>query len=198
MPQLHYHDDELIRLLKESSQEAFTQLYTQYSQALYLNLLKLVKSEPTAEEILQDTFITIWEKRASLSIESNLGGYLFRIAQNKVHDFFRKLKRDQKLRDYILQVSVSEFDPIEKNLLRQEELALLSTAIENLSPQRRQVFQLCKLEGRSYQEVSAQLGISTSTINDHIVKATRFVRDFMLADERLTTSCLPLLVFLYS
>lgn len=197
MPKLLYNEEEILRMLKAGSQEAFTQLYEQYSHSLYLNLLKLVKLESTAEDILQDTFVKIWERRASLSIESNLGGYLFRVAQHNAHDSFRKLKRDQVLRDYILNVSVGEYDSLEKSLLDHEESPSLSNAIEHLPPQRRQVFQLCKLEGKSYKDVSSLLGISTSTINDHIVKAMRFIRDYMLADNRHVTSYLLIPVFLY-
>ncbi len=107
---------------------------------------------------------------------------MFRIAENKVHDFFRKLKRDRKLYDYISEVSCGEYADIEDNILYCKETALLNKAIENLAPQRKQVFNLCKMEGKSYREVSQLLHISTSTINDHIVKATRAIRNFILSN----------------
>ncbi|WP_290799074.1 RNA polymerase sigma factor [Flavihumibacter sp. UBA7668] len=198
MPELPDKDCELLRLLKTGDKAAFTQIYELYSQSLYLNLLKLLKFEPAAEELLQDIFITLWEKRTTIQIDTHLSGYLFGIAQHKAQDFFRKLKRDRKLHDYIRELATGEFESVEAKLLRQEELDLLNNAINRLSPQRKQVFQLCKLEGKSYQEVSHILGISPSTINDHIVKATRFIRDFMLAQDRLTTAYLPIFLLLYS
>jgi RNA polymerase sigma-70 factor (ECF subfamily) len=71
---------------------------------------------------------------------------------------------------------------VEIKILHREETALLNKAIENLPPQRKEVFYLCKMEGKSYLEVSRRLGISASTINDHIVKANRAVREFILAN----------------
>ena len=60
----------------------------------------------------------------------------------------------------------------------EENLAILQKAVEELPPQRQQVFRLCKLEGKSYKEASEVLGISASTISDHIVKATKTIRDY--------------------
>ena len=57
-----------------------------------------------------------------------------------------------------------------------EKLVALESTIQNIPPQRQQVFRLCKLEGKSYKEVSELLGISVSTISDHIVNATKFIR----------------------
>jgi RNA polymerase sigma-70 factor (family 1) len=177
-----YDEHKLLSQLKAGDKLAFARLYELYSRPLYLNLLKLLKTEQAAEEILQNIFYIVWEKREAITINHSIKGYLFRIAENKVHDFFRKLKRNRKLYDYIQQVSCGEYEDVEIKILHSEETALLNKAIENLPPQRKQVFYLCKMEGKSYQEVSRLLGISASTINDHIVKATRAVRDFILAN----------------
>ena len=178
---IFYDERELLSELKAGNKAAFTRLFELYSQPLYLNLLKLLKTDQAAEEILQNIFLIVWEKRETITINHSVKNYLFRIAENKVHDFFRKLKRDRKLYDYIREESCGEFDDLENNILHNEETALLNKAIENLSPQRKQVFNLCKLEGKSYLEVSELLHISTSTINDHIVKAKRAIRDFILS-----------------
>ena len=176
-----YDEHELLSRLKAGDKLAFARLYELYSRPLYLNLLKLLKTEQLAEEILQGIFFTVWEKRETITINHSIKGYLFRIAENKVHDFFRKLKRDRKLYDHLLEMSCGEYEDVEIKILHSEETALLNKAIENLSPQRKEVFYLCKMEGKSYLEVSRRLGISASTINDHIVKANRAVRDYILA-----------------
>jgi RNA polymerase sigma-70 factor (ECF subfamily) len=179
------NEQELLSQLKVGNKEAFTHLYKLHSQLLYLNLLKLIKIEPAAEEILQDIFLIVWEKRETITINHSIKSYLFRIAENKVHDFFRKLKRDRKLHDYIREASSGEYATLEDKILNTDETLLLNKAIESLSPQRRQVFNLCKIQQKSYREVGLLLGISTSTINDHIVKATRALRDFILKNNAM-------------
>ncbi|GEP98829.1 RNA polymerase sigma factor [Chitinophaga cymbidii] len=166
-----YSDSELLELLRNGSKEAFTQLYATYSERLYHILLRMVKSPDIAEELLQDVFIRIWEKRATINVQSSLGAYLNKIGENIVYDFFRKAARDRslyaQLENYMERVTEPAAAPVDGG----EDL--LNKAIEELPPQRRQVFRLCKLEGQSYQQVSLLLGISVSTVNDHIVKATK-------------------------
>ncbi|MEJ7736913.1 MAG: sigma-70 family RNA polymerase sigma factor [Chitinophagaceae bacterium] len=198
MPLDSYNDElKLLNRLKAGDKLAFTRFYEMYSRPLYLNLLKLLKSEPAAEEILQDIFLIIWEKREAISINFSIKSYMFRIAENKTRDFFRKLKRDRKLHDYIREVSSGEYAEVEDKILHTEETILLNKAIENLPSRRKQVFYLCKIQGKSYHEVSCILGISTSTINDHVVKATRTIRDFILTHNGVTAAWLPVILFLY-
>lgn len=177
-------------MLKEGHQEAFTQLYHLYSERIYCNLLKLLKSEQVAQEILQDIFIILWEKRDTIDIQTSFRSYLFRIGENKVIDFYRKARRDQSLYAYIKAAATEHYTHIEEALLNRENAELLQKAVNSLPPQRKQVFELCKLQGKSYQEVSEELGISTSTINDHIVKATRTIRQYIYSNREIHTALL--------
>ncbi len=137
----------------------------------------MVKSPTEAEEILQEVFLKIWHHRESINPEKSFRSYLFKIAENKVFDFFRKAARDKEKTALLMEMGSSEYLP-EHLLSRNENLLLLEKAIGSLSPQRQLVFRLCKLEDKSYKEVSALLNISVSTISDHIVKATRAIRSY--------------------
>jgi RNA polymerase sigma-70 factor (ECF subfamily) len=181
-----YNEKELLSLLKQSSEPAFEKIYQLYSARLYGNLLKLVKSESTAQEILQDVFMKIWDNRKIIDPEKSFRSYLFRIAENKVYDFFRKAARDKKMKARLLAVATEHYVHIEEMLFNKENEAILQKSIESLPLQRQQIFRLCKLEGKSYEEVSRLLGISTSTISDHIVKATRAVREYLFANLEVT------------
>jgi len=174
-----YNEQTLLNSLRQGDEAAFARLYQLYGERLYFNLLKMVKHTETAEELLQDIFIQVWEKRNTIEIHTSFRSYLFRIGENKVYDFYRKLRRDKSLYAYIKAAAIEHYSHIEENLLFRENTRLLQNAISTLSPQRRQIFELCKIQGKSYQEVGALLNISTSTINDHIVKATRTIRQYI-------------------
>jgi RNA polymerase sigma-70 factor (family 1) len=193
--QSNHIEKEWLARVKYGDQQAFSELYQCYSERLYRSLLRLVKSEQMAEELLQDIFVKFWEKRETIDIGFSLQSYLLRIGENMVYDFYRKLKRDQKLLAIIKAAASDNYTPIEDSLLIEENTQLLRQAIETLPPQRRQVFEYCKLQGRSYQETSELLGISTSTINDHIVKATKTIRQFIFAHQKATALLLVLSVF---
>lgn len=178
-----YNEQLLLNGLRQGDQASFDQLYQLYSERLYINLLKLVKHPETAEEILQDIFIQVWEKRATIEIHTSIRAYLFRIGENKVYDFYRKVRRDKVLYAHVKAAASEQYTHIEETLLFRENEQLLHAAVAALPPQRRQVFELCKLQGKTYEQVSAQLGISTSTINDHIVKATRSIRQYFYSQD---------------
>ena len=139
----------------------------------------------------------IWDNRQNIDIDQSFRSYLFRIAENKAYDFFRKAARDKKLQAQVLVAATEHYEHIESMLFNKENLAILNGAIESLPSQRQQVFRLCKLERKSYQEVSELLGISTSTVSDHIVKATRSVKEYLFANLKSTilVASLSLLLF---
>ncbi len=187
-------DIALIARFQNGDKEAFTELYKLYSHTLYLNLVKLVKSEDIASEMLQEIFVIIWEKRNTIEIQSSFRAYLFRIGENKVIDFYRRVKRNKHLLSTIQKIASEHYSYIEEDIISREDETMIKKAIDTLPPQRRLIFELCKLQGKSYHEVSTQLGISTATINDHIVKGTKAIREFLYNHQQCSTSLLLFLL----
>jgi DNA-directed RNA polymerase specialized sigma24 family protein len=106
--------------MRPGSEWAFEKINKLYSTGLNCNLLKLVKSEPEVQEILQDIFLKIGNNRQNIDIDKSFRSYLFKIAENKVYDFSDKAVRDKKLEAQLLAIASSEYTPI-------EELCLLMT-----------------------------------------------------------------------
>ncbi len=179
-------EKELLLLLKEGHERSFEEIYKLYSARLFGNIYKMVKEKSTAQEILQEVFVKLWNNRASIDPERSFRSYLFRIAENSVYDFFRKAARDRKMQARLIAAATEHYEHIEEMLLRKENNRVLQNAIDSLSPQRQQVFRLCKLEGKTYEEVGQQLGISASTISDHIVKANKAIREYLFEHMDLT------------
>src|SRR5690606_25638441 len=109
--------------------------------------------------------------------------YLFRIAENRVFDFYRKLGRDDQLQNEIRKYTSEGYTHTEEALFLKETEHFLNQAIDQLPEKQKQVFILCKLEGKSYEEVSRLMGISISTVNGHIVNATKFIKSFLFKQE---------------
>lgn len=168
---------QLLIALKSGDRHAFEEIYQSYSPRIFLNILKMIKSVDDSQEILQDVFIKVWEKRELIDPEQSFKSYLFQISRYTVYNFFRKVNLDKKLKAYLSFENTELYTHIEENIVQRENSQLIMNAIEELPPQRKQIYKLCKIEGRSYAEVAMQLGISSSTINDHIVKATKFLRE---------------------
>lgn len=167
----------LLISLKSGDRAAFGQIYKLYSLRIYWNILKMVKSEDDAKELLQDVFLKVWEKRALLDPLQSFRSYLFQISKFTVYNFIRKNNLEKKLKDYLSQENSELYTHVEELLSYKQSDAFIQEAIEQLPPQRKQIYKLCKIEGKSYEEVSKMMGISTSTISDHIVKATKFIKN---------------------
>lgn len=168
---------DLVVRLKRGDVEAFHKLYVLYSARLYGMLVKLTKSETVSEDLLQNVFLKVWTGRDHIDPTQTFRAYLFKIAENLAYDFFRQSERDLRRRKELLLRTILYYEQGDEACYRHEKEMALYQAIESLPPQRKQVFTLCKLNGKSYEEVSQLLRISASTINDHIVKATRFLRE---------------------
>lgn len=175
------YEKELLSQLREGDVKAFEYIYRSYSPRLYGSILKIVKSVAVTEELLQDTFQRIWEHRKTIDINRSFKSYLFTIARNLVYDYFNHASRQKLLENYLqVKDAMPAYDflnPFEEK----ESEKLLERAIHQLPPQRKLVYTLCKIEGKSYEDVSKVLGISVSTISDHIVKATKSIKAYYIS-----------------
>lgn len=180
------NEPELLTLLREGDHHAFSIFYRHYSKPLYYNILSLVKDPAASEELVQEIFSKIWHKHAEIQIHSTFGGYLFQSGRNIVHDFFRRLDREQVLYAKIRNIVTEEYSHVEESLLAKENLDLLQQAINQLSPQRRRAFELCKMDGLSYKQASEVMGISLSTLKDHMAQARESIREYL--NHRLQTA----------
>ena len=184
---------DLLMALRQGDERAFEKIYQLYSLRLFGKLMNLVKSEAQAKDILQEVFLKLWEHRQSIDLEKSFRSYLFKITENKVYDFFRQAARDKIKEQQLVHSSTIDYSFIEYCKTSKDHLQTLTKAIDELPPQRKQIFSLCKLEGKSYKEVSDLLNISVSTISDHIVKGTKSIRKYF---EKYKASMVAMLLIL--
>lgn len=166
----------LIRL-REGEHAAFEKLYGQYKLLLLSNMLHVLKSAELAEEVLQDLFLKVWQNRENIDPDKSFRAYLFKISSNLMYDVFRKIAKDRRLQAHFLQAFEEAYTLEDDSLYSAEKKEELYKAIDLLPPQRRKVYVLCKLEEKSYKEVSEALSISTAAVNDHIRKANLFLKE---------------------
>lgn len=170
------NERELLMLLKEGNYAAFDTLYKIYSPRIFGRLIRLLANEIVAEELLQDLFFRIWEKRTQIHIDKSFKAYLFTIAQNLVYDYFRRQSVDQRFRQDFVSQYKEQYQHVEEGVIFKQTEAELMQAIEKLPQQCRKVFILFKLEGKSYAEIGDLLNISKSTINNHLTKANALLK----------------------
>ena len=183
MPVEKLHNEPLLILqLRDGDQEAFTTLYRYYSPILYVNIQRMVRDPLTTEELVQELFTRIWHKRTAKGVQEDFQGYMYRIAQNLVHDFFRRLKKDHILMERF-RASLEETDKAasaEEILQRQQSRGIINNAIEHLPPQQKKAYKLVKEEGYTYQRAAEDMGISPFTVKEYLSLANKSIRAYIL------------------
>lgn len=172
---------ELTKRLKENDAKAFNVLYWNYHSAIYYNVLKLIRDSIIAEDIVQEVFITLWEKRHMLDSEQEISGWLFVVSYNKSVSYLKR-----KLKETLGQTNLPELleDTIDETIdIRNEiegaRIGILKNAIEHLSPQKRKVFELCKLQRKTYVEASEELNLSKHTVKEYLSEAILDIKDYI-------------------
>jgi RNA polymerase sigma-70 factor (ECF subfamily) len=130
------------------------------------------------DELTQDVFVRIWEKRGRLGEVESFKGYLFKVTRNVVLNFFRALKVRQRVMELDESAVVGEND-LEDELLFKQYYRIAIEAMEKLPPGRRKVFSMSIDDGLTLDEIAAQLHITRSGVKKQLYAATAFVRQYM-------------------
>jgi len=180
--------------LRNDDVDAFNILYWEYHAAVYGNALKLIKDPVIAEDIVQDVFVTLWRKRHAIDPEQDLVGWLFVVSHHKTIDQLkRKLK--QALVQKNLSISREDRSIIVNTDLKEEQLDAIEQAMDQLSPQKRKVFELCKVQGRTYKKAAEELHISKYTVKEYLSEAIVSIKKYIGEHPRQTGIFIYFLVF---
>ena len=182
MSEEHLQDHEELQNLdglKNGQRSAFDFVYKKYSKSLLSRMQRMVKSPEIADELLQDVFLKVWTNRTDIDLDKSFKGWIFTIAQTTVFTYYRKLALDKKMQQHVLEVFVEFYEQTEEYIFNKERMQLLNSAVDQLPPQRKEIFRLCKIEGKSYQEAAELLSISPSTVSNQLVSATKSVKRYV-------------------
>lgn len=185
-------DTYLVKLLKEHNEAAFQQIFERYRNDIYTYAKTLLRSDVAAEEVVQEVFLRIWQKTDQLNPDLSLRAFLFTMCRNLCFDALRKIANNKKLCEEIFYTTETSHNQIQDGLFDQEYEQIKQGAIEKLPPKRKLIFQMSREREMSYEEISTELGISTSTVKSQMNKALKHMRNQL---ERQTDLILTLVVY---
>lgn len=178
-PPLSTTDAELLVRIKAGDDSAFDALFRRYYAELCRTANRFVRNEAQAEDLIQELFFGLWERRDGLPDDlTAVGGYLHRAARNRSLNFLRDQNRipvDDAELPLHLSSSALPSDGLEQDDLRTR----LHHAIDRLPERCRLVFTMSKLEDMSQREIAESLEISTKTVENQMTRAYRFLREWL-------------------
>lgn len=173
--------EEIIHLIRNGDEHAFSLLHKECQKPLYYFTYKLVEDSKTAEDIVSETFAKAWFLRQNFKTLSDIRGFLYVSARNGAYDYLRSKKRRQEaLLDDIQEVQ-EDGSVNALNLLIQTELLFdIYREIENLPPQQRTIISLFYLQDLNISEISEKLNIIPETVRNTKSIALKVLRSKIL------------------
>lgn len=162
--------------IKNGDEKSFEILFHKYYKFLCQYAAKIINDDSAAEEIVQDFFVKIWEKRETLNIETSVKNYLFRSVKNLCINYIQHNKTKYNYAKKVIseiENNFSDDDSFPETELSQK----IEESINSLPEKRKEIFRLSRQEGLKYQEIAEKLNISIKTVETQMSLAIKTLRD---------------------
>lgn len=164
--------------IRQSNRRAFDELF----QAVYPQLVAFAasytKEKSSASDIVQDTFVALWQKRTAIDPEQSLKAYLYRIVRNRSLNYLRNRSSEISQPDIIVDEELHTEQEIDSKRNTDELSEKFGEWVEQLPARQQEAFELSRFDGLNHDEIAAVMEISPKTVNNHIVAALKQLRIF--------------------
>ena len=171
-----YTDLILLNLLKKDDQLAYTEIFERYSRLLVNHAYKILENQDEANDVVQEVFLTIWNKRHELAVTGSLSSYLYKAVKNRVLNHIAHEKVVSRYADSISDFIEQDYVFADSNLREKELEAIIAKEIALLPEKMREVFLLRKVEELSYDEIAIQLNITDKTAKQQVYNSLKILR----------------------
>jgi RNA polymerase sigma factor (sigma-70 family) len=172
-----YSNVEIVKCMQSDDTAAFDAIYWKYHLRIYKNITRILNDEDQAQNILQDVFISLWENRASLDASQPIVNWLFVVSYNKSLTFLKKKLKEPIIFQELDDLELAEVASIA--VYKEQQFEILEMALRQLSPQKKRVFDLCKMQGKTYAQTAAELHISRNTVKEYLSEAVLNIREYI-------------------
>lgn len=158
-------------------EDLFEQVFKSHFKSLHAYACTIMRDPMPAEEIVQNIFLKLWEKKEDITIKENISVYLYRAVHNESLNYLRHRKVRSAYQSYAMRQhkQTEQEKPAEKVVMKELEKKL-EIALQELPEQCRTIFQLSRFEDLKYREIADKLGLSVKTIENQMGKALKLLR----------------------
>lgn len=167
--------------IRRSNRRAFDELFRSVYPQLVKFAISYTKEKSSASDIVQDTFVALWQNRKAVDPEQSLKAYLYRIVRNRSLNYLRNRSAEISQPDIIIDDELQTEQEIDSRRNTDELSDKFEEWIEQLPERQQEAFELSRFDGLSHDEIAAVMEISPKTVNNHIVAALKQLRIFYKA-----------------
>lgn len=190
----NYSVPELVGFLKQGDANAFHQLYQRFASKIFRTCKKMYLCHEDAEEVVQEVFLKVWEKREGLDDSLSFNAYLFTIMRSSIFIRSRKQALDLAFKQYQLNYSTQVTCNTEEEMEYQELKLFSEKAIASLPKGQQEVFKLKFTEHLSAEEIALRLHLSKRTVENQLYKATKRLKQEFQSSELIPSDLFFLLL----
>lgn len=168
-------DIKLVESLKEGDRESFRTIFHLLRKRLYYFVFSYAKSEYVADEMVQEVFIKVWQKRESIK-PPTFTTFVFTIARNLTYNHMRDTFRRESVKEEVWKSVSTKYEHIEARILFAEYKYIVNRIVDDLPPQKRTIYMLSREEGKTNTEIAEILGITPKTVKNHLWKIMETIK----------------------
>jgi len=172
----HLTDAELAALTREGDTYAYTELFERYHKLLLAHAYRLLRDREEAHDVVQEVWLTLWQKHETLQLSGSLSAYLYTAVKNRV---FNLLSHEKVVARYAASLNAyfdSGIAPADHQLIDKELSALIEKEIESLPPKTREIFLLRRQAELDYDAIGEQLHISAGAAKQQVYNAVKILK----------------------
>lgn len=175
------NDEELMQMLRMGNTAGLDELFRRYYEELCISSLRILKDRKDAEDVVQEFFMSLWNKRNVLPEVDSVAPYFRRSVRNRSLNFLRDQKRIPSGDEDDMPILATSDSETSKELEAEELQVKIDRAINSLPERCRMVFVLSRFEGMKQKEIAEKLEISVKTVENQMGRAYRFLREVLSA-----------------
>ena len=180
-----WKETKLLTELQKGNKRAFETIYNLYWKELYLHAYKRLNTEHQAEELVQELFIQLWEKRTEIKVEKSLKSYLYGIIKKRILYYLREQYRESAHYEAFGKNIVKVNGNLEHRIVQRDMIQKIEDLVQKLPVKTRYVFELSRKKFLSNKEIAGQLNISEKAVEYHIHSSLNFIKsncsDYLLS-----------------
>ena len=175
-----YNERDVLFRIAAGDRGAFRELYGHYFKVIEGHMRIFGLSKEVMDELTQDVFIKIWEKRERLAEVTSFKDYVFIMSRNTVFNYFRSMKVQQQTRELDETMEATAVYHAEHEVLYKQYYHIAAEGMEKLTPRRREILKMRIERGLSLDEIANELRITRAAVKKQLYEATAFVRQYLL------------------